>query len=117
MSDNRFLQSLFQSIDSKDDTAFQEFLAPDCRFRLGNLPVVTGREAIGTAVAGFFNSLQAISHELAGAWHTADSSICYGLVNYTRHDGSLLTVPFANILKREDRLISEYLIFVDISGL
>jgi len=117
MPDNEFLQTLFHSIDSKDSTAFQQLLAPDCSFRLGNLPVVRGREAIGTAVSGFFDSLQSISHTLAGSWRTADSSICHGMVCYTRHDGSQLTVPFANILKREADLISEYLVFVDISGL
>jgi len=117
MPDNEFLQSLFHSIDSKDSTAFQQFLAPNCTFRLGNLPAVTGRESIGAAVAGFFASLQSISHDIDAAWHTADSSICHGLVSYTRHDGSQLTVPFANILKREAQLISEYLVFVDISGL
>lgn len=117
MPDNEFLQPLFHSIDNKDSTAFQQFLTPDCTFRLGNLPVVTGREAIGTAVAGFFDSLQSISHTIADTWHTADSSLCHGSVCYTRHDGSQLTVPFANILKREANLISEYLVFVDISGL
>ena len=117
MPDSEFLNSLFHSIDSKDCTAFQQYLAPDCSFRLGNLPVVTGRESIGAAVAVFFDSLQSISHDIDGAWHTADSSICHGSVCYTRHDGSQLTVPFANILKREARLISEYLVFVDISGL
>lgn len=38
MSDAEFLQSLFRSMDHKDGRAFQHFLAPDCRFRLGNLP-------------------------------------------------------------------------------
>jgi len=117
MPDNEFLQSLFNSIDNKDSTAFQQFLAPECTFRLGNLPAVTGRESIGKAVACFFDSLQSISHDIDRVWHTADSSICHGAVCYTRHDGSQLTVPFANILKREANLISEYLVFVDICGL
>jgi len=117
MPDNEFLQSLFHSIDSKDSAAFMQFLAPDCSFRLGNLPAVTGREAIGAAVAGFFDSLQSIAHSPADAWHTAGSSISHGSVCYTRHDGSQLTVPFAIILKREAQLVSEYLVFIDISGL
>jgi len=117
MPDNEFLQTLFDSIDSKDSNAFMQFLTPDCSFRLGNLPVVTGRESIGAAVAGFFASLQSLSHIIADTWHSPDSSICHGTVCYTRHDGSELTVPFANILKREAQLISEYLVFVDISGL
>jgi len=117
MPDDDFLQALFRSIDAGDSRAFQGFLAEDCSFRLGNLPPVTGRAAIGSAVAGFFDSLQSLSHSLTGSWHTRDCSICHGSVSYTRKDGSVLTVPFANILRRETRLIREYLVFVDISGL
>lgn len=47
MSDNESLQSLFHSIDHKDRTAYKQFLAPDCSFRLGNLPVATGRKPSG----------------------------------------------------------------------
>jgi len=117
MPDPEFLQTLFHSIDNKDSSAFLQYLAEDCTFRMGNLPAVKGRDAIGTAVAGFFDSLQSISHTLTDSWHTADCSICHGSVSYTRHDGSVLTVPFAVILKREARLINEYLVFLDISGL
>jgi len=37
--------------------------------------------------------------------------VCHGIVTYTRHDSSALTVPFANILTVEDGLFSKYLIF------
>jgi hypothetical protein len=38
-------------------------------------------------------------------------------VSYRRHDGSELTVPFANILKGSEEGIREYLIFADTSRL
>ena len=40
-----------------------------------------------------------------------------GQVTYTRHDGSQLSVPFANIFKLRDGLIGEYRIFGDFSAL
>ena len=40
-----------------------------------------------------------------------------GQVTYTRHDGSQLSVPFANIFKLRDNLIEEYRIFGDFSAL
>ena len=43
--------------------------------------------------------------------------ICHGTVTYTRHDSSQLKVPFTNILKMDDKLIKEYLIYVDVSQL
>jgi hypothetical protein len=38
-------------------------------------------------------------------------------VTYTRHDGSTLRVPFANVFKVDAGLVAEYLIFVDVSRL
>jgi hypothetical protein len=38
-------------------------------------------------------------------------------VTYTRRDGSLLTLPFANTFELRDGLIAIYRIYIDISAL
>lgn len=111
------LSQLFQSIDDNDANKFAGFLSEDCTFRFGNQPAVTGRDAAREAVAGFFDSIGGLSHHLAEFWEVADGIICHGTVTYTRKDGSTLAVPFANILKFRDSLISDYRIFADTSEL
>jgi uncharacterized protein (TIGR02246 family) len=112
-----WVTELFRTIDAGDAEGFARFLTDDARFRFGNAPSVQGREAIRAAVGGFFASVREVRHELAETWTLPDTLICQGQATYTCHDGSAVTVPFANILKMERNLIREYLIYVDASPL
>ena len=96
---------------------FVSHLSEDAIFKFGNADAVAGKAAIQDAVAAFFGSIKGIRHHLLETWAQADAVICRGTVAYTRHDGSELSVPFANILKMRDGLISEYLIYIDTSEL
>jgi hypothetical protein len=118
-SGDEWLSSLFDSIDRKDAAAFIALLEDNCRFRFGNMPEVTGRQAIAEAVGAFFSSIAGLSHQVCAAWQSGDWLTCHGLVTYQRHDGSTLSVPFANLMKRSPATgqAVEYLIFADISAL
>ncbi len=111
------LSALFQAIDSSDAAAFAEHLDEQAVFRFGNAPPVIGRAAIREAVAAFFGAVRSLSHRVEESWSAGDAVICRGDVTYTRHDGSSLTLPFANIFKLRGGLIGEYLIYADISPL
>jgi ketosteroid isomerase-like protein len=111
------LPALFTAIDARDAQAFADFLSPDVTFIFANAPALHGREAAHAAVAGFFASLAGLRHELAEHGQCGDSLVMRGQVTYTRHDGSQLSVPFANFFKLRDNLISEYRIYGDFSAL
>ena len=111
------IKELFRTIDDKDPVKLSSFLSPDCTFRFGNLPAVAGVEVIQDFVAGFFDSIESLSHEIEDSWNIPGGLVCHGHVSYTRKDGSVLTVPFANIPKLGDAGISEYQIFADTSQL
>jgi len=113
----RLLEELLHAIDARDASRFVEFLAPDAVFRFGSAPIVTGRAAIGAAVGEFFRSIAGLDHRLLGRWVDGDSLACHGEVTYTRHDGSAVTLPFANVFRLRDGLIREYLIYADLAPL
>jgi ketosteroid isomerase-like protein len=111
------LQSLFRSIDRKDVDAFLAFLSDEAVFRFGNGAPVRGKDLIREAVEGFFASIKAIRHDLRESWDAQDALVGHGMVTYTRHDSSTLTVPFAVVLGLKADRIDEYLIFADVSQL
>jgi ketosteroid isomerase-like protein len=86
-------------------------------FAFGNAAPVSGKAAIRELLVGFFASIRALRHDVTDAWRLPEVAVAIGQVTYTRLDGSSLSVPFADVLKMHEGLVSEYLIYVDASRL
>ena len=117
LPDSLWWSRLFSAIDSADAQGFVEFLSPDARFRFGNAAEVVGSAAITTAVTGFFAAIRSSKHLLLTRWGANATAGCEGEVTYTRHDGSVVTFPFANVFRLRAEKISSYHIYIDISTL
>jgi uncharacterized protein (TIGR02246 family) len=117
MSQPAWLEKLFATIDAKDAAAFAEFLTEDAVFRFGNGAPARGRDAVREAVAQFFAGVKALQHVVRESWVVPGAAVMHGQVTYTRHDGSQLSVPFANVLKLDGTRVREYLVFADASTL
>ncbi|MCP4705317.1 MAG: nuclear transport factor 2 family protein [candidate division Zixibacteria bacterium] len=117
MSKEKMVQELFKTIDNLDTKKFVSFLTDDAIFRLGNAEAATGKGTVETMVSGFFDSINGMRHEIYEVWEHPNTVICQGNVTYIRKDSTELSVPFANILRLENDLIKEYLVYVDISEL
>ena len=114
MEDAGWVKRLFSSIDNMDTEAFLSFLEDDALFRFGSEQVVTGKEAIGETIGGFFASIKGLRHDILEIWFEAGTVICRGEVTYTRIDDSDVTLPFVDILRMRGKRIGEYLIYIDI---
>ncbi len=111
------LGDLFAAIDAKDTERFLGFLTDEASFRFGSAQAVQGREAIHSAVGGFFSSITGLSHDLTRIVAEDDVVICEGEVAYTRHDASRITLPFINVFEFDGELISNYKIYMDVGPL
>ena len=112
-----FLAGLFAAIDARDTAAFVEHLTPDASFRFGSAPAVSGRDAVGEAVDGFFATIAGLSHRVTASMVDGDTLVCEGDVTYTRHDASTITLPFVDVFELDDGLIADYKIYMDINSL
>jgi len=110
-------KKLFASIDAMDTESFLSFIREDGTFRFGSSPAVTGHAAIKAAVESFFASFAALKHDLQRTVADENAVVCEGEVTSTRHDGSDVTLPFANIFEIDDGLISSYRVYIDIGPL
>jgi ketosteroid isomerase-like protein len=116
-SDRAWWERVLAVVDAGDANDFIELLTPDARFRFGNAPVIVGHEAIHAAVAAFFAAIASSRHRLLGTWSGAGTTVCEGEVTYTRHDGSVVSVPFANVFELRADKIAAYRIYIDNSSL
>ena len=110
-------EKLFASIDRMDVESFLAFIAPDGSFRFGSAPPVKGHAAIGEAVGGFFTSIAALKHDLHRIVVDDNAAMLEGEAHYTRHDESMISLPFVNVFEFDGALISDYRIYIDISPL
>lgn len=117
MNKTDLMVGLFEAIDRSDAEGFSVFLADDVTFRFGNAPAVHKKAQVKEVVGGFFASIKTLRHQIHDIWHVDNAVVCHGMVTYTRHDGTTLTVPFANIFKMDGDLIKDYLIFAETSEL
>jgi len=108
---------LFNGIDAKNHTLFGEFLHDEAQFRFANHPPVVGKDAIVNFLEAWFQSIAAIKHSNLQVREGDGFVLTEGTVTYTRHSGSTLSVPFANVFNMVDGKIKDYLIFVDNSTL
>lgn len=108
---------LFACIDARDAQGFVDFLTDDATFCFGNAPAATGKPAIAEAVAGFFTTIAALRHQVTLVVPGPDVLVCCGDVTYTRHDGTHVTLPFADTFCLRAGKISDYRIYMDIGPL
>lgn len=111
------IDGLFSAIDAMDADRFVDYLTADAVFRFGSAPAASGRDSVREAVAGFFSSIAGLQHALTRTMDDDGVLVCEGEVTYTRHNGSKITLPFANVLELDDGLISHYKIYADITPL
>ncbi|MDX1509550.1 MAG: nuclear transport factor 2 family protein [Woeseiaceae bacterium] len=111
------LDDLFAAIDAMDAERFAAFLTDDARFRFGSAPVVEGRDAIRAAVEQFFASIQGLRHHVSKVVESGNTLVCEGEVTYTRHDGTTIDLPFADVFETHADRIADYRIYMDINPL
>jgi len=84
-------------------------------FRFGNGEPVTGRAAVREAVAGFFSSIDGLTHHVLNSWEVGDVAIVWAEVEYRRKDGKHVTVPNSDILVFEGDLVRDWQIYIDLA--
>ena len=105
----------FADIDTFDPDKFVTHLTPDVRFRFANAEPVTGRGAVKEAVAGFFATIDGLTHHVRNVWEFGDTVVAQVDVEYRRKDGKTVTVPNADILTYDGDLVRDWQIYIDLA--
>lgn len=117
MSQNNFIPEVYRAIDAQDSAKLVSYMTEDAIFKFANVPAVEGKQVIEAFLTGFFQSIKAINHTELEYWNAPDVWFVTGNVNYTRHNNTILRVPFAVLLRMRSGLIAGFHIFVDNSEL
>jgi len=114
---SRNSSAIFADIDAFDPDKFVAHLTEDAVFRFGNADPVVGRAAVREAVAGFFSTIDGLTHHVLDSWDVGDTTIVRIDVEYRRKDGKSVTVPNADILTFDGDLVRNWQIYIDLAPL
>ncbi|MEV7013157.1 nuclear transport factor 2 family protein [Streptosporangium sp. NPDC051022] len=117
MSDD-VVRRVFRSVDSFDPDEFARLLAEDATFVFGNAEPLAGREAVTAGLRTFYSTIGGLRHRIVRNWQVDADIIAETEVTYRRLDGKDVSVVAVSIWRtRDDGLISDYRIFVDLAPL
>ena len=113
------VRKTFDLLDAFDVDGFAALLSEDAAVVFGNSPALEGVEAIRAGQEGFFSAIKSMSHNIDAAhiWSKEGSFVVSGDVTYTRHDGSTLTIPFADVFELKGDKISRLDVHFDVAPL
>jgi ketosteroid isomerase-like protein len=109
---------LFAAQDRGDAQAAAAYFHEGIEIRLGNNPVIVGKEDFTAALEQMHKLLKGLRHELDSTWRVeGDPNVLVVpmTVHYTRLDDISVSVPCCNVFRLVDGLIHRYQVFVDMS--
>jgi ketosteroid isomerase-like protein len=112
---SRDVARVFADIDAFDPDKFVAHLTPDARFRFAKADPAVGREAVKEAVAGFFSTIDGLTHHIKNVWEFGDTVIVQIDVEYLRKDGKTVITPNADILIYDGDLVRDWQIYIDVT--
>ncbi|MEV4476614.1 nuclear transport factor 2 family protein [Nonomuraea salmonea] len=115
MSDDE-ARHVFQIIDAFDPDGIAKLMAEDGTMVFGNADPMVGRQAIADGLRAFFATIAGLRHRIVRHWRVGADTIAETEVTYRRLDGRDARVVAVTIwTTRDDGLISDYRIFVDVA--
>ncbi|MCH8487331.1 MAG: nuclear transport factor 2 family protein [Candidatus Cyclonatronum sp.] len=111
-----WLKSKYEAVDTMDAGAYRTFLSEDCELQFGNNPILKCNNEIIGGLQHFWDALNGLDHSFINILGTDNQIAAEALIDYTRKDGKVVTVPCVTIIGRnQDGLASSVRIFIDVA--
>ncbi len=110
--------ALFAATDRGRIDAVSSYLHDHVEVRFDNYDPIHGKDAYAALYREFSSNFRGIRHEIHDIWHAAESTdvvVASMTVHYSRHSGSVVSVPCCNVLHVENGRIRKYCVYLDIT--
>jgi hypothetical protein len=89
------------------------------KIQIGAMPEVQGNSNIAQFFRQFFSYglFKKLEHEMIEVWDLENVLIYNATAIYTKPNGTVLKVPYTNIVKYKDELFWDYRVFIDTAPL
>lgn len=105
----------YSVVDSMNAEEFTALHTDDVRLRFGNAEPVVGRNAVVQGIIAFWSMIKGMRHNFVQTWVEGDVEIVEALIDYTRQDDKVVTIPCTSILRKRGDLVQDLRIYIDVS--
>ena len=116
-SRDTLIKRYYEAVDAMDLEAFKAMHSENARVIFANYPAAEGPDQIAGAIGQFWSTIGGLKHTFVNRWDNPEESILEAAVDYTRKDGSAVTLPAVSILKPEGDKVGELRVFIDVAPL
>src|SRR5258708_14010518 len=102
MSD--WVKHYYAVVDSMDVEKFAPLHTEDVHLRFGNAETVVGRDAVVRGIADFWGAIKGLRHNFVQTWDEGDVEMVESLIDYTRPDRKVDTLPCTSIFRNTAEL-------------
>jgi ketosteroid isomerase-like protein len=107
----------YAAVDAMDISAVERLCTPDTTVRFANHPPAQGRAEMRAALQHVWSSIAGLHHSITEVTEQGDRAVVEAIVDYTRPDGSVVSIPAATAIERRDGLIARQRIYIDTTPL
>lgn len=110
-------EQFYGAMEVKDIDAVCSMCTPDTRVQFANHEPVTGRDAVREVMLHFWGTIERMHHGFTHVQESGDLATLEADVTYTRLDGSSVVIKSGTVIRRQDGLIADQRIYVDLAPL
>lgn len=112
-----WIDEFYSAIDAMDIIAVEQMCTQDTTVRFANHPPAEGRLSVRAALAHLWGTIAGLQHNITLVTEEGDRAVVEAVVDYTRLDGSVVSIPSATAIERIDGLVAHQRIYIDIAPL
>lgn len=109
------IKRYYETVNSMNLEAFKAMHSDRSRVFFANFPAAQGPDQIAGAIGHFWSTIGGLKHKFINRWDHAEESILEAAVEYTRKDGSKVTLPCVSIVKPDGDKVGELRVFIDVA--
>jgi hypothetical protein len=109
------IKRYYEVVDAMDIDAFKAMHGKNARVTFANFPPAEGPDQIAGAIGHFWSTIRSMKHRFINRWDHPAETILEAVVNYTRKDGQVVTIPCVSILRPDGEQVGELRVFIDVA--
>ena len=110
-------EQFYGAMEAKDIDTVCGMCTQDTRVQFANHEPVAGREAVRAVMLHFWGTIERMHHGFTHVLESDDQAVLEADVTYTRLDGSSVVIKSGTVIRRQDGLIADQRIYVDLAPL